>query len=58
MKNKIKIFTDDDPMSIISKINDLIGNCGLEIIYSEESGDGWEEYELHIHDQTGDDICE
>jgi len=57
MKNTMKIYYDDDPYSIISKVNDLISSCGIEIIEGD-SDDGWVEYEVIIHDQKGEEICE
>lgn len=57
MKNKVRIYYDDDPDSVVSKINDLLSACGLEIIYSD-AGEGWQDYELLMHDQNGDDVCE
>lgn len=57
MKNKIRIYYDDDPDSIIGKINDIIKICGYEIT-DGESGDGWVEYHIVIHDELGEDICE
>lgn len=57
MKNTIKIYNDDDPYSIISKINDIIKSCGFEII-DGDSGDDWTEYKIVIHDELGEDICE
>lgn len=57
MKGKIKIYYDDDVFSIVDKINDLLNQCGIEITYGD-GGDGWEEFELTMHDQSGEDICE
>jgi hypothetical protein len=57
MKNVIRLYYDDDLDSIVSKINDLIKSCGLELI-EEDNGDGWIDYKIVIHDQMGEDICE
>jgi len=57
MKGKVKIYYDDDVFSIVDKLNDILIHCGIEISPGD-GGDGWEEFELKLHDQSGEDICE
>jgi len=54
---KVKIYYDDDVYSIVDKLNDIISHCGIEIIEGD-SGDGWSEFMIKYHDQSGEDICE
>jgi len=57
MKGKIKIYDDDDIFSIVDKLNDILSQCGITISDSD-SGSEFVEFELTMHDQSGDDICE
>ena len=57
MNGKVKIYYDDDIFSIIDKFNDVLKHNEIKISEGD-SGDNWVEFELEMHDQSGEDICE